>query len=208
MYVCVRVCHVMQQELNQSWEEVRKLLLEASGLRDVDDTNRIGTGYTGHCFNDHNHCDATAMLLDVGDSLNSGQVHRSIARGNPLGDGIRAASIPLGRTPEEASRDDGGTWCTCMNGCNAETPSDVAHMQFRSMIAFKLVWCPPNYESFVIVDDDGTLLTGGTPVDDLPHIRYRQGNFALVAGSKYATEAERYALRNQEERSGGSDDEQ
>ena len=79
-----------------------------------------------------------------------------------------------------------------MNGCNAETPSDVAHMQFRSMIAFKLVWCPPSYDSFVLVDDDGAMLNHGTPHNDLPHIRYRQGNFALVAGSKYAIEAERH----------------
>ena len=32
---------------------------------------------------------------------------------------------------------------------------DVAHVQFRSRIAFKMVWCPPSFSSFVLVDDDG-----------------------------------------------------
>jgi len=33
----------------------------------------------------------------------------------------------------------GGSWSTCMQGCNKEPPADVAHIQFRSRIAFKLV---------------------------------------------------------------------
>ena len=30
---------------------------------------------------------------------------------------------------------------------------DVAHVQFRARIAFKLVWAPPDFNSFVLVDD-------------------------------------------------------
>ena len=39
-----------------------------------------------------------------------------------------------------------------------DPPQDVAHLQFKSRIAFKLVWCPPNFEKFVLVDDDGELV--------------------------------------------------
>jgi hypothetical protein len=34
----------------------------------------------------------------------------------------------------------------------------VAHLQFKARIAFKLVWCPPTFEKFVLVDDDGELV--------------------------------------------------
>jgi len=34
-------------------------------------------------------------------------------------------------------------------------PNQVAHVQFRSRIAFKLVWVPPALETFVLVDDAG-----------------------------------------------------
>ena len=44
-------------------------------------------------------------------------------------------------------------------GCNKVPPGDVAHIQFRSRIAFKLVWVPnERYDTFVLVDDDGDLL--------------------------------------------------
>ena len=60
-----------------------------------------------------------------------------IAFGNQLGPGIRVASLPeLGP---------GGSWSTCLMGCSAPQPRDVAHVQFRSRIAFKLVWAPPAY---------------------------------------------------------------
>jgi len=52
---------------------------------------------------------------------------------------------------------------TCTNGCHLTPPSDVAHIQFQSRIAFKLVWCPPEFASFVLVDDEGNLLKKGTP---------------------------------------------
>jgi hypothetical protein len=74
---------------------------------------------------------------------------------------------------------------------------DVAHVQFRSRIAFKMVWCPPSFSSFVLVDDDGALLAGpGTPSGSLPHISQRQQNYMLVRGSKYAREADEIAADN------------
>lgn len=73
----------------------------------------------------------------------------------------------------------------------------VAHVQFRSRIAFKLVWCPPSFNTFVLVDDDGALLAGpGTPSGSLPHISQRQQNYMLVRGSKYALEADKIASEN------------
>jgi hypothetical protein len=71
------------------------------------------------------------MLDDAADNDNEGRVV-GIAHYNRLGAGIRIASMPeLGP---------GGSWSTCMMGCNTDPPQDVAHLQFRSRIAFKLVW--------------------------------------------------------------------
>ena len=132
---------------------------------------------------DANHCDATTMLGDVAHTLNEAGTNRvqGIAIGNRLGPGIEVASLPeLGQ---------GGTWSTCTNGCNMDPPQDVAHVQFRSRVAFKLVWCPPEFSKFVLVDDEGQLLRTGQPQGG-PHARYRQGNFAIVQGGKYAQAAE------------------
>merc|ERR1719163_454196 len=123
------------------------------------------------------------MLGEVSHNLNEAGDNRisGIAIGNRLGPGIEIASLPeLGQ---------GGSWSTCTNGCHLDPPQDVAHVQFRSRIAFKLVWCPPTYESLVLVDDAGKLLASGRPTGRLPHVRVRQMNFELVKGSKYATEA-------------------
>jgi hypothetical protein len=54
------------------WEQVRRNLLYAAGLRDISDAVP-GYGYTGHAFNDWNHCDATTMRLDVADANNGGK---------------------------------------------------------------------------------------------------------------------------------------
>merc|ERR1712216_91068 len=106
-------------------------------------------------------------------NLNSGEI-RGIAMGNRLGPGIELASLPeLGA---------GGSWSTCTNGCHSVPPCDVAHTQFQSRIAFKLVWVPPNFSSFVLVDDEGSLLKRGTPTGVLPHPRARAANFELVRG--------------------------
>lgn len=184
-----RVASLKPDALSGEWEPVRKQLLYCAGLKDLQNV-APGAGYTGHAFNDANHCDATTMLGDVSHNLNEAGDNRvqGIAIGNRLGPGIEVASDPeLG---------EGGTWSTCTNGCHLEPPQDVAHVQFRSRVAFKLVWCPPSFSSFVLVDDDGKLLATGTPTGRLPHPQSRAENYMLVKGSKYATEAEKVGSQN------------
>jgi hypothetical protein len=157
------------------WDDVRRSLLFAAGLRDLPNA-APGAGYTGHAFNDWNHCDATTMRLDVAENSNGGRVP-GIAFNNPLGRGIRIASLPeLGP---------GGTWSTCMMGCNVNPPNDVAHIQFQSRIAWKLVWLQPAFETFALVDDDGKVIAKGAPTGRLPPLRERQQNFMAVKGGKY-----------------------
>lgn len=171
-----RVKSLTKEDLSKDWEIVRQKLLWAGGLKDLKDA-QPGLGYTGHSFNDFNHCDLTAMKLEVRHNNNEGRV-TGIAYNNPLGEGIKIASLQEVGT--------GGSWTTCMQGCNQEPPQDVAHIQFRSRIAFKLVWVPPKFESFVLVDDSGTLLARGNPIGVLPSLWDRQTNFRLVEGSKYS----------------------
>ena len=178
-----RVKELKHEQLNDEWENVRKNLLWAGGLKDLQSAIP-GQGYTGHSFNDFNHCDLTPMLGEVASNENNGQV-TGIHRSNQLGPGIQIASITeLG---------EGGSWSTCMMGCNSEPPRDVAHLQFKSRIAFKLVWCPPSFDTFVLVDDSGNYLTSGTPKGLLPDIRERRQNYNLVKNSKYSKEADRIA---------------
>jgi hypothetical protein len=182
MNIRARARSLTQEELSQDWKAVRVHVLTAGGLKNLHSA-RPGEGYTGHSFNDYNHCDLTAMSFDTAHNTNAGRV-AGIAFDNPLGRGIQAASLPeLGA---------GGSWSTCMNGCNQEPPADVAHIQFQSRIAFKLVWCPPQFSSFVLVDDAGELLNKGTPKGKLPHMSERQQNYLVVKDSKYAVEAEKF----------------
>jgi len=179
-----RVKGIPAEEWNGSWEDVRRRILWAGGLRDLPDAEP-GQGYTGHSFNDFNHVDLTAMR-DY-DNENDGSV-KGIAIGNFLGDGIRIASLP-----EVGS---GGSWSTCAIGCNKDPPQDVAHVQFKSRIAFKLVWADPKnndtFDTFVLVDDEGKLLAKGKPSSGvLPSLRERVTNYKIVAGSKYAIEADK-----------------
>jgi len=175
-----RVKSLSETDLSGDWEEVRRKILWAGGLKDLPFA-RPGQGYTGHSFNDFNHCDLTTMQSIVSSNENKGQVE-GIHFSNQLGPGIQIASL------EELGP--GGSWSTCMMGCHKEPPQDVAHLQFRSRIAFKLVWCPPSFASFVLVDDEGILLNQGTPSGFLPHMQERQQNYRLVQGSKYAVAAE------------------
>ena len=48
-------------------------LVGAGGLRDLPDA-APGRGYTGHSFNDYNHCDLTTMNDSVAQNENRGQV--------------------------------------------------------------------------------------------------------------------------------------
>lgn len=182
--VRARVKDLTRDDLNGPWESVRRRILWAGGLRDLPDAVP-GKGYTGHSFNDCNHVDLTCMLERVSDNENDGSVE-GIALGNQLGAGIRIASLPeLGP---------GGSWSTCAMGCNRDPPQDVAHVQFRSRIAFKLVWVPTeNFDSFVLVDDAGGELARGKPSGALPRLRERQLNYAIVQGSKYARVADAIA---------------
>jgi len=176
-----RVKTIDQEGLNAEWEKVRVKLLWAAGLKDLQNV-APGRGNTSHCFNDYIHCDAATMLGDVQFSENEDRV-KGIQRSNQLGYGIVAAS--------DKDMGPGGSWCTCMNGCDQEPPQDVAHMQFQSKIAWKLVWAPKNnYQSFVLVDDDGNFLAKGTPTGSMPSLYHRQRNYELVKGSKYATAAD------------------
>jgi hypothetical protein len=173
-----RARSLTSEDLSGDWVAVRRRLLWAAGLKDLPSA-RPGEGYTGHAFNDAIHVDATAMLGDMTDNLNpSGQGRVSgIAVGNRLGPGIQIASRPeLGA---------GGTWSTCQLDARRGSYDDVAHGQFRSRIAFKLVWRAPDFGSFVLVDDEGGLLAGGTPRGDLPPLAERAANYEMVRGTKY-----------------------
>lgn len=182
-----RVSQLTSEDLNGTWQNVRRKLLWAGGLKDLPDAVP-GMGYTGHSFNDYNHVDLTTMNDETVYNENQGEIQQ-IAIGNNLGPGIKIASI--------SELGPGGSWSTCSNGCDSDPPNDVAHTQFRSRIAFKLVWAPnQNFDTFVLVDDDGNLLAKGKPSDgppSLPHIRQRQMNFQVVQGSKYAVAAETLA---------------
>lgn len=69
------------------------------------------------------------------------------------------------------------------------------NLQFRSRIAFKLVWSPVDkFQSFVLVDDAGDLLASGTPQPPLPPLLHRARNYEVVKGSKYAVAAENLKL--------------
>ena len=174
------------KDLSIEWEAVRRSILNAGGLKDLA-SNVPGEGYTGHSFNDYNHCDLTAMKLVHKDNENQGRV-QGIATRNPLGRGISIASLG-----EADGLPAGGSWSTCILGSHLEPPQDVAHVQFQSKIAFKLVWAPPSFTSFVLVDDDGNLLNYGTPVGSLPSLRERQQNYAVVQGGRYSKAAEQFA---------------
>jgi len=178
-----RVKSLTFDQLNGDWIEVRRNLLSAGGLRDIIDAPP-GYGYTGHSFNDFNHCDLTTMLEHVSYNENEGKVD-GIHFSNQLGPGVKIASIPeLGP---------GGSWSTCILGNNKNPPQDVAHLQFRSRIAFKLVWVPPDFSTFVLVDDNGDLLATGRPTGRLPDANDRRNNYRTTIGGKYAREADKLA---------------
>ena len=125
-----RVKSLKSDQLNEDWESVRRHILWAGGFKDLPN-NQPGQGYTGHSFNDYNHCDLTPMRDDEAENENGGRV-KGIHSSNKLGAGIKIASL--------TEVGPGGSWSTCMMGCNSDPPRDVAHIQFKSRIAFKLVW--------------------------------------------------------------------
>jgi hypothetical protein len=99
-----RARSLLPKNLTDDWEDVRRRILWAAGLKDLPHA-RPGKGYTGHSFNDWNHVDACTMLGDVQFEENEGRVE-GMHYNNRLGEGIVIASDPtLG---------EGGTWSTCM----------------------------------------------------------------------------------------------
>lgn len=177
-----RVQQLTKDDLSGDWSEiVRPKLLWAGGLRDLRRAPP-GKGYTGHAFNDWNHCDLTTMLGFDADNENDDRV-TCIHSVNSLGEGIRCASLKeLGP---------GGSWSTCIVGCHHEPPHDVAHIQFRSRIAFKLVWVPPLFETFVLVSDEGERLAIGNPSGSLPNYCERKMNFETTGNGRYSREAKK-----------------
>merc|ERR1712039_238133 len=163
--------------LDGDWQDVRRKLLAAGGLKEDYSTS--------HAFNDDNHCDLTTMVDSVSFEHNANGAIAQISRSNQLGNHIKYASL--------AAHGPGGSWSTCTNGAHLTPPSDVAHVQFSSRIAFKLVWVPKDFSEFVLVDDEGRLLKRGRPTGALPSQRARRGNYALVKGGKYALVADRIA---------------
>merc|ERR1712113_486519 len=125
------------------------------------------------------------MVESVSHNSNSDGAVAMISRGNQLGPHIAKASLP--------AHGPGGSWSTCTNGAHHTPPRDVAHVQFSSRVAFKLVWVPPSFATFVLVDDEGRLLKHGTPSGKLPSIHARRGNYELVRGGKYGTVATQIA---------------
>jgi hypothetical protein len=141
---------------------------------------------TTHCACIHPHSCTRIIRADtVKDESNADGAVAGISRTNRLGTAIRTASLP--------EVGPGGSWSTCILGAGKNPPLDVAHVQFRSRVAFKLVWAPPQFATFVLVDDDGKLLVKGTPQEGsgLPSLQQRQGNFDVVRGGRYAVEAEK-----------------
>jgi len=67
-----------------------------------------------------------------------------------------------------------------------------------------LVRVPPDFNRFVLVDDDGSLLASGTATSGrVPHISERAMNYRTVMGSKYAREADRLTAESAEGHKGG-----
>ena len=67
---------------------------------------------------------------------------------------------------------------------------------FAAVRWHRLVWCPPDFRTFVLVDDEGGLLATGTPSGKLPSNQDRAMNYMLVRGSKYSTAAEKAGKDN------------
>lgn len=163
-------------DLNKNWPEVRQLLLTAGGLKDDESTSRA--------FNDDRHCDLTTMIEDFQYDFNADPSTDKLVQ-DQLRAQIGKASLP--------KPGPGGSWFTCINGAHTTPPRDVAHTVFRSRIAFKLVWVPPDFTQFVLVDDEGGELKRGKPTAGLPPKHSRSNVYALVQGGKYAVEADAIA---------------
>lgn len=143
---------------------IRKQLLWAAGLADISE----GEGRTSHCFSDWNHVAATTMQQAEIHNKHNGSV-KGMAVGNYLGSSILAASLHEGKGFEQ-----GNSWCTCAKGA----PEDIAHVQFKSEVAFYLVWLKGG-DQFALVTEQGEHLACGHPSKDLPTVSDRKGNWLI-----------------------------
>ena len=91
--VHARVKSLTAADLSGEWESVRKRVLWAGGLRDLSSA-RPGAGYTGHSFNDWNHCDLTTMLGSVAHEENNGAVKGMCPSRTSSGPGSRSRRSP------------------------------------------------------------------------------------------------------------------
>jgi len=151
-------------KLTGDWEGIRKQLLYAAGLADV--------GETSHCFSDFNHVSATTMAQAQQENLHDGKV-QGMAAGNQLGPVIKLASLREGKGFEKD-----GSWCTCALGAGKEPPFDVAHHQFKSEVAFYLVW-KEGGGKFALVTEQGDNLACGEPTGKLPSKDARKLNWQI-----------------------------
>lgn len=71
--VQARVRGLSVEELSGDWGDVRRRLLWAGGLKDLPSV-LPGRGYTGHSFNDYNHCDLVTMVENATFNENDGRV--------------------------------------------------------------------------------------------------------------------------------------
>lgn len=155
-----------QAALTGDWEGIRKQLLQAAGLK--------AQGETSHCFNDYNHVSAMTVVNENRDNEHDGKV-TGMGVGNQLGDGIKKASLH-----DRAGFEKGGSWCTCAIGAGKEPPFDVAHHQFKSEVAFYLVWLKGSTE-FALVTEEGKHLACGQAEGTLPPADQRKDNWDIFA---------------------------
>jgi len=154
----------LDPDLTGDWEGIRKQLLKAAGLAAKDETS--------HCFNDFNHVSAMTVVQENRNNKHDGQV-QGMAVGNQLGDGIASASLNDGKGFEK-----GGSWCTCAIGAGKEPPFDVAHHQFKSEVAFYLVWLKGSNQ-FALVTEEGEHLACGQAEGKLPSAEQRKDNWQI-----------------------------
>merc|ERR1712037_908031 len=73
-------------------------------------------------------------------------------------------------------------------------PQSVCEATYHAKRAFKLVWCPErkkpingedDYARFIVVDEDGDLLTTGRPTNP-PKLKLRRLSFEAVKGTRFA----------------------
>jgi len=165
-----RIKGLKQKSFSVDWDSVRALLLWAGGISkkkpDVNENVDLDMeGMIAGAFNDYKSVDMTPSLGAV------------LPKGVKLGHLEHATATELGR---------GTSWVT-------DGARDDAHTRYRSRIAFKLVWCPPSFNSFVLVDDSGAYLNHGTPIGStLPDLSIREANYNAVKESKYAVEADKF----------------